>query len=1025
MSAAVLAFPAQETDTLVPEVEPALVQGDGATHTLVDPSPEQMKQWKIKGTYDSYQKEIEAKPELEWGGAVKSNIAYQENQPLRGGFAPGASEIALGINRFTEKTGKLPVFGWTYFGYSTGLQPSNQKKQITPAGTLEFPDQVSITFPPRQCESFTSAKTEIISSTSSTETIKKQSGNFNVGATIPLEVVGIPLTLGSKYSRGWSNDQKDASSLKKDSKSHIEKSQVTMSYAHFYLKDVRSVSQDFVDQTKELNKTYAYLKDPNTMPLSVVHACSGVSNSTCATKAWSDKVRFFLSMFGTDFMIEGTLGGKMTKTSVLDESSQTKTTETTRSSSTNWETEGSISVLPKLDAMANEKKKMEYADATGIPYTAKAWGSTGKSSGIGAERKTAEAEAAAKAKADKEDQIAAKAKEDQIPDKEDQIAEDQIPDKENLLESMPDQDASDGKKLLFSRPGRELLQSVTGKGGRSDATSTTDKTSDTSTKSSKTDRWHFYGCTPQADNFAWCASCAAIPVAIEYQLAPISNLVRGVMGFDALADELETFVKEQYHSECLPGSTWDEQTGICIQRERCPAGTKHVPFQPTTSESATSIECECTCSGKTSLTEQSMLIGTKSKDEKCEDFPNAVSSVCRNGLITDCKKSNVGKDLKTNVVWGAVKCADPGPAATYDCANPVCNLKRRCEATPDMVQDCACPLQLEQHLCLKDNTKTWYSEKNEFCTATEPGPCPSLGQWCGPESSSWSVCPDDGSFYHVSLDQCKGSRQCAGDATLFSNACPLQGITKLPKGQRYFAANSILPNSKCEKCPVGTYSEQENSGTCTKCPAGKSGSIEGAANPDGCKACPEGKGGDNCASYKIEGRYRMYIKDRDSCIAYNSDDNGDRDIPGTKSSGSRWAYWENNKDKCSVGDHAIVTITQDSDNSGLYTIKNGNNYLQYTSGGDTSHGSGEQWGYWGTAEGDGKGFKLAIDSKEGANPIIVKLETTAGLQGFPNAAGDRDKYGNCAWLGFRRENAGQQILNAEIVLERVPGQFTN
>ena len=45
--------------------------------------------------------------------------------------------------QYDESRGSLPIFAWTYYGYSQQLQPSQQDYQITPDMDVEAPDQVA------------------------------------------------------------------------------------------------------------------------------------------------------------------------------------------------------------------------------------------------------------------------------------------------------------------------------------------------------------------------------------------------------------------------------------------------------------------------------------------------------------------------------------------------------------------------------------------------------------------------------------------------------------------------------------------------------------------------------------------------------------------------------------------------------------------------------------------------------------------------------------------------------------------
>merc|ERR1719305_895809 len=119
----------------------------------------------------------------------------------------------------------------------------------------------------------------------------------------------------------------------------------------------------------------------------------------------------------------------------------------------------------------------------------------------------------------------------------------------------------------------------------------------------------FYGCTPQADGPAWCASCEASPAVIEYRSAPITELVSRVMEQSELGKRLEFFIENEYKIDCLPGYRWSKETGFCVRMASCQPGSYTVVTSPTQTIEHVGGDkaCICDCTSITQPNPKSVL----------------------------------------------------------------------------------------------------------------------------------------------------------------------------------------------------------------------------------------------------------------------------------------------------------------------------------------------------------------------------------------------------------------------------------
>jgi len=541
----------------------------------------------------------------------------------------------LSCRQYDESKGKMPVFSWTYNGYSKGLQPAKQDTMITPLSRTERPDQASITFMPPKCTQADESSARTYSSSHSVTEDKTSKGSFNIGIEIPIKMA----TVGASYKRGWSDSLKTYQKFTEEGETTMTKMEAISEMGlHWRIRNVSFLTSDFVLAVEELdewlNLTRWKVKGEGGKPA----LCSGEGENldTCAYKGYNTLLRSFVNTFGTDYMNDATFGGKMTifKAFSTRAAASVKRKEVSKSTEESWT--ASVKLMSPADALkekADMSKNAAIISGNGADKEQiKEW-KAGKAAKVAAQKEIAQEEAKAtllaKANQAKADAAAAAA-------------------------AAAAADAPEGRRLLQS-PRRF----ISGGASNSQSSSETREQAESASDALSNSVMKFYGCTPSRDPIAWCNSCAASPVAIEYSMAPLSTLISQVLDLPELAKRLETYIEDEYQIGCLPGYTWNKANGECDKDLKCPKGTTVALGEPLTQTTSSDVPedgaCICDCLGTThpdlartfvlsidgqKITNESGVVPNETSVSLCRsDY--AEYSQCRDGRVYNCRISTM------------------------------------------------------------------------------------------------------------------------------------------------------------------------------------------------------------------------------------------------------------------------------------------------------------------------------------------------------------------------------------------------
>lgn len=242
--------------------------------------------------------------------------------------APGSMGMARGIDRNDLSRSKLPIFHWTWTKFMDSVNDMNgdapsgggHEFEVWVDGEIRMvPDQMYMSGPSSRCESASSAKVKVVSSSS--EMNQYEASSFSAGydqeidvgvsAEIPGTGVGVEAstTLQTKMMTGSSESSQEYKAEADLGSDMSAFATITSWNYDVFVKNTTSMSSDF---TAEIAKLNVDSSDPS--------------------------MRKFFSLFGTDYLYAAKLGGKVTQQTSAKEkaSSSTQKADLAESSSASF-----------------------------------------------------------------------------------------------------------------------------------------------------------------------------------------------------------------------------------------------------------------------------------------------------------------------------------------------------------------------------------------------------------------------------------------------------------------------------------------------------------------------------------------------------------------------------------------------------------------------------------------------------------------------------------------------------------------
>jgi len=300
LAAVIVAIPT-DPESVVPEMEDLQLPGDASPSTPGHYTITKDGSYEV--TNNNYANDTPA--------------PFPDTQP-----APGSMGMAIGIDRNDVSRAKLPIFHWTWKKFMNSVNDMNggdpsgagHEFEVWVDGEIRMvPDQMYMIRHGPQCESASSSKVTVVSSSSEME--KYEDSSFSAGFDQEVDVgasaggVEASTTLQTKMMTGSSESSKDYNAAAKSGADMSAFATITSLDYDVFVKDTTSMSSEFTAEIEKL----------------------AVDDSDAS-------MRQFFSLFGTDYLYAAKLGGKVTQQTSAkeDSSSSTQKADLAESSSTSF-----------------------------------------------------------------------------------------------------------------------------------------------------------------------------------------------------------------------------------------------------------------------------------------------------------------------------------------------------------------------------------------------------------------------------------------------------------------------------------------------------------------------------------------------------------------------------------------------------------------------------------------------------------------------------------------------------------------
>jgi len=331
LAAVIVAIPT-DPESVVPEMEDLQLPGDASPSTPGHYTITKDGSYEV--TNNNYANDTPA--------------PFPDTQP-----APGSMGMAIGIDRNDVSRAKLPIFHWTWKKFMNSVNDMNggdpsgagHEFEVWVDGEIRMvPDQMYMSGPSSTCESASSAKVTVVSSSSEMDQYEDSSFNggydreidVGVSGEVPGTGVGVEAstTLQTKMMIGSSESSQEYKAAADSGSDMSAFATITSWNYDVFVKDITSMSSDFTAEIAKL-----------------------VVDSSDAS------MRKFFSLFGTDYLYAAKLGGKVTQQTSAreDTSSSSQKADLAESSSAsfgyNFMKLDTSSSSAQSDSVANGKTK--------------------------------------------------------------------------------------------------------------------------------------------------------------------------------------------------------------------------------------------------------------------------------------------------------------------------------------------------------------------------------------------------------------------------------------------------------------------------------------------------------------------------------------------------------------------------------------------------------------------------------------------------------------------------------------------